>query len=112
MKHPTCQRSLPESLKNDTTWLWGQAKGSAGNLRWQPAQAAPLFALTVALTSPTVPFAPQLFRVLRSDTLNRSSQAHLFPASARVQTMPALSDLSNMSRFHKISDLGIKTDEG
>lgn len=61
LKHPMCHRSAPESLKNDTTWLRGQAKGSAGNLCWQPAQTAPLFALTVSLTSPTEPFAPQLF---------------------------------------------------
>lgn len=61
------------------------------------------FALTVGLTSPTEPFAPQHFRVLRSDALKRSSQ---------VRTVPALSSLTKMSRLHKISDLGIKAGEG
>lgn len=37
VKDPTHQRSPPESLKNDTTWLWGHYKGTAGNLCWQPA---------------------------------------------------------------------------
>lgn len=37
VKDPTHQRSPPESLKNDTMWLWGHSKGTAGNLCWQPA---------------------------------------------------------------------------
>lgn len=108
LKHPKRQSSLSKSLKNDTSWLRGQVKGSAGNSCWQPAQTAPLFALTVGLRNPTESFAPQFFCVLRPDALKQSSQAQLSLALACVQTMSVLFDLTKMSRFHKISTLGLR----
>lgn len=85
LKHPKRQSSLSKSLKNDTSWLRGQVKGSAGNSCWQPAQTAPLFALTVGWTNPTEPFAPRFFCVFRPDALKQSSQAQHSLALAFVQ---------------------------
>lgn len=108
LKHPKCQSSLSKSLKNDTSWLRGQVKGSTGNSCWQPAQTTPLFALTVGLTNPTEPLAPQFFCVLRPDALKQSSQAQLSLALACVQTTSVLSDLTKISRFHKILTLALR----
>lgn len=108
LKHPKRQRSLSKSLKNDTSWLRGQVKGSTGNSCWQPAQITPLFALTVGLTNPTEPAALQFFCVLRPDASKQSSQAQLSLALACVQTMSLLSDLCKLSRFHKILTSGLR----
>lgn len=108
LKQPNRQSLFSKSLKNDTSWLRGQVKGSAGNSSWQPAQTAPLFALTVGLTNPTEPFSPWFFCGLRPDALKQSSQAQHSLALACVQTTSVLSDLTKISRFHKILSLRLR----